>query len=58
MILLNTILIIALVAFSVRDTKEIRSLRKMSESKDKYIQLLERRAREERIRKNNQFNNK
>tara|TARA_R110000796_G_scaffold86796_1_gene187664 strand:+ start:575 stop:751 length:177 start_codon:yes stop_codon:yes gene_type:complete len=58
MIVLNSILIIVLVAFSVKDTKEIRSLRKMSESKDKYIQLLERRAREERIRKNNQFNNK
>ena len=58
MIVLNSILIIVLVAFSVKDTKEIRSLRKMSESKDKYIQLLEIRAREERIRKNNEHNNK
>lgn len=54
MIVLNSVLIIVLVAFSVKDTKEIRSLRKMAENREKYIQLLEKRAREERIYKNNQ----
>ena len=58
MIVLNSILIIVLVAFSVRDTKKIRSLEKMAENREKYIRLLDKRAREERIYKNNQFNNK
>ena len=38
--------------------KKISSLEEMSESKDRYIALLEKRAREERIYKNKQFNNK
>lgn len=58
MIVLNSILIIVLVAFSVKDAKKIRSLEKMAESREKYIRLLDERAREERIKKNNQFNNK
>lgn len=38
--------------------KKISSLEEMSESKDKYIALLEKRNREERIYKNNKLNNK
>lgn len=58
MIILNIIVILGLVIFNIKDTRKIESLERMSRSKDKYIQLLESRAREERIRKNNQFNNK
>ena len=56
MIVLNSILIIVLIVFSIKDTKKIKSLEKMAENRDKYIQLLEKRAREERIYKNKQFN--
>jgi len=58
MIVLNSILIIVLIVFSIKDTKKIKSLEKMAENRDKYIQLLEKRAREERIYKNKQSNNK
>ena len=57
MIVLNSVLIIVLVVFSIRDTKKIRSLEKMTENRDKYIRHLERTAREERVYKNKQNNN-
>ena len=40
------------------DKKEIKGLRQMSLSKDKYISLLEVRLRNERIAKNKEFNKK
>ena len=58
MIVLNSILIIVLIVFSIKDTNKIKSLEKMAKNRDKYIQPLEKRAREERIYKNKQSNNK
>lgn len=53
MIALMSIVTIGMfIIVSILDTKKIRSLEKMAENRDKYIQLLERRAREERIYKN------
>ena len=39
------------------DRKEIKSIRQMSLSKDKYISLLEKRLRQERVAKNRTHEN-
>jgi heme exporter protein D len=56
MIVLNLIVMIVLVVFSIKDTREIKSLEKMALKREEYIKLLEKRNREDRIYKNNQFN--
>lgn len=55
---LEIVSLVALLILVRLHSKEIKSLKKMSKSKDKYIALLEKRAREERIYKNEQFINK
>ena len=58
MIVLNLLLIVVLIGFGLLDRKKIKSLEKMALNRDKYIALLEKRNREDRIYKNEQFNNK
>ena len=57
MIALMRIVTIALfIIVSILDRKEINSLKQMGESREKYIALLEKRARQERLDKNKAFN--
>ena len=57
MIALMSIVTIALfIIVSILDRKEINSLKQMGESREKYIALLEKRARDERLDKNKAFN--
>ena len=57
MITLMSIVTIALfIIVSILDRKEINSLKQMGKSREKYIALLEKRARQERLDKNKAFN--
>ncbi len=59
MILTSTItMIIGFIVCSVLDYRTIKSLKRIEANDKKYIALLEKRAREERIYKNEQFINK
>ena len=55
--ILSIVTIVMFTIVSILDSKEIKSLKQISLSKDKYIALLEKRARDERIKKNEEFNN-
>tara|TARA_R110000744_G_scaffold377659_1_gene492902 strand:- start:323 stop:499 length:177 start_codon:yes stop_codon:yes gene_type:complete len=55
MIVLTTI-IICLAIVSIMDYRTIKSLKEMASNNEKYIATLEKRNREDRIYKNEQFN--
>ena len=54
--IMSIVTIVLLIIVNYLDSREIKALRQMGESKDKYIALLEKRARNERIAKNEEFN--
>ena len=56
--ILSIVTIGMFIIVSILDRKEIKGLRQIGLSKDKYISLLEKRLRNERIAKNKEFNNK
>lgn len=56
MIVLNSIVIVMLIVLSIIDTRRIESLENMALKREEYIKLLEKRNREDRIYKNEQFN--
>ena len=56
--IMSIVTIVLLIVVSYLDRKEIKGLRQMGLSKDKYISLLEVRLRNERIAKNKEFNKK
>ena len=54
--ILSSTVIICLIIVSILDNKKIKSLKKIEANDKKYIATLEKRNREERIYKNEQFN--
>ena len=53
---MSIVTIALLIIVSILDNREIKNLKQMGLSKDKYIALLEKRARKERLDKNKEFN--